>query len=227
MKMLRLVSLFVIITLVKSECPCSDVDLCKPLQVGSRHEKLAFMTERKNWLGYDYSQLTTIVICTSDFDSELLCLAHSKKVRLVWIAEYDVKQLGNETARTIWIRNQVDKVKSTYTDGINLDTEAPIADGSPAAQQYTQLVRDLSTLIHDEVPGSMVMRKVDTELKVIFLRRLVLMLLGVHRALMAVVMIIKVLELRVTFFSLWPMICVHKSSIFTIVLRQPILRLHV
>ena len=157
--MLKLVTLFVILASIESivsECPCADSSLCKPLQVGPRHEKLAFMVTKSNWRSYDYSQLTTIVLCTDDFDPQLLCLAHSRQVRLVWIANYDVKQLDNATARTAWVNAQVDKVKRTYTDGVNLDMEDVIADRSAAAQEYTQLVQELSNVIHVQVPGSMV-----------------------------------------------------------------------
>jgi di-N-acetylchitobiase len=139
--MLTLLTLFIIVASIKSivsECPCPDSSLCKPLQVGPRHEKLAFMVSNSNWRSYDYSQLTTIVICTDDFDPQLLCLAHSRQVRLVWT------------------NAQIEKVKRTYIDGINLDMEDVIADGSDAAHQYTQLVQELSNLIHVQVPGSMV-----------------------------------------------------------------------
>ncbi|CAF1246887.1 unnamed protein product [Rotaria sordida] len=157
--MLSFVILSIVITYINSitsECPCPDISLCQPLQVEPRHEKIAFMVSNSNWRSYDYSQLTTIVICTNDFDPQLLCLAHSRQVRLVWIANYDVTQLGNATARTEWINLYVDKVKKTFTDGINLDLEDEIADGSEAAYQYTQLVQELSDLIHVQVPGSKV-----------------------------------------------------------------------
>lgn len=114
------------------------------------------MVSNTNWRQYDYSQLTTLVICTEQFDPQLLCLAHSRQVRLVWIANYDVKQLGNATARTQWARAQVDKVQASFTDGINFDMEDVIADGSAAAVQYTQLVRELTDMLHARVPGSMV-----------------------------------------------------------------------
>jgi di-N-acetylchitobiase len=157
--MLNIVTLFVIVASINSiisECPCPDISLCEALKIEPRHEKLAFMTSKSNWPSYDYSQLTTIVICTNDFDPQLVCLAHSRKVRLVWIAGYDVKQLGNTTARTEWVNFQVDKVKKTFTDGINLDMEDEIVDGSDAEHQYTQLVQELSNLIHVQIPGSMV-----------------------------------------------------------------------
>ena len=36
-------------------------------------------------------------------DPQLLRLAHSRQARLVCIANYDVRQLNNETARTAWL----------------------------------------------------------------------------------------------------------------------------
>ncbi len=84
------------------------------------------------------------------------CLAHSRQVRLVWAADYDVKQLDNATARTEWVRTQVDKVKATFTDGINIDLEDETAAGSEAAQQYTALVQELTDLLRAQVLGAKV-----------------------------------------------------------------------
>ena len=141
---------------VGGQCPCADVSLCQPLQTGPRHEKVAFMVSNANWHSYDYSQLTTIVLCTQKLDPQLLCLAHSQQVRLVWLANYDVRQLNNATARTEWIQKQIERVETSFTDGLNLDMEDELADGSEAAQHYTQLVRELSDSIHVRIPGSMV-----------------------------------------------------------------------
>jgi di-N-acetylchitobiase len=143
-------------TSATTQCPCSDESLCQPLQVDPRLEKVAFMISTNNWRSYDYAQLTTIVIFTGDFDPQLLCLAHSRQVRLVWAADYDVKQLDNATARTEWVRTQVDKVKATFTDGINIDLEDEIAAGSEAAQQYTALVQELTDLLRAQVLGAKV-----------------------------------------------------------------------
>ena len=139
-----------------ADCPCSDPSLCQPVQQQHVHEKVAFMVMKTNWRSYDYSQLTTLVICTDDFDPQLVCLAHSRQVRLVWIASFDVKQLSNATARQLWIDTQVRKVQQTYTDGLNLDLEDPIINGDPAAQFYTQLIGDVTERLHREVPGSKV-----------------------------------------------------------------------
>ena len=159
LQMLKVFIVLIVVTSINSvtiECPCPDVSLCQPLQVGSRHEKVAFMVSNANWRSYDYSQLTTIVIFSNDFDSQLLCLAHSQQVRLIWIANYDVKQLGNATARTEWVNIQVNQVRATFTDGINIDIEDEIMDKTAAAYQYTELVQELSDLLHVKVPGSKV-----------------------------------------------------------------------
>lgn len=138
------------------DCPCENRSLCQPIQREVQYEKLAFMISSSNWKSYDYTQLTTIVICTEQIDPQLICLAHANQVRLLWIAGFDVKLLSNATARALWIEQQVDKVKQTFTDGVNFDVEDVIEDKSPAVEQYTELVQDLTTHLHDEVPGSKV-----------------------------------------------------------------------
>ena len=88
--------------------------------------------------------------------AEFLCYAHSQQVRLVWATGYDADQLGNVTARKEWKQRQVDRVKSTFTDGINVDFEGKIYDGTDAVAEYTSLVREITDLLHTEVPGSQV-----------------------------------------------------------------------
>lgn len=138
------------------QCPCTNQSLCQPIQLGPRHEKFAFIVNTNNWRSYDYSQLTTIAMFIGDLPGEFLCFAHSQQVRLVWATGYDSHQLGNVTAREVWKQMQLEKVKSTFTDGINIDFEHSITNGSEAAQQYTSLVREVTDLLHAEVPGSQV-----------------------------------------------------------------------
>ena len=141
---------------IRADCPCPDASLCQPVQQKYSHEKVAFMVAKTNWRFYDYSQLTTLVICTDDFDPQLVCLAHSHQVRLVWLVNFDVHQLSNATARQQWIDTKVKKIQQTFTDGLNFDLEDAIADDDPAAQFYTELVRDATERLHREVPGSKV-----------------------------------------------------------------------
>ena len=138
------------------QCPCANASLCQPIQVEPRHEKFAFMGNVNNWRFYDYSQVTTIGMFLDELLPEFYCYAHSKQVRLVWATGYDLTQLDNITARTEWIQSQLDKVKNTFTDGINIDVEGKIREGSEAVDQYTSLVQQVTDRLHSEVPGSQV-----------------------------------------------------------------------
>ena len=138
------------------KCPCSNQSLCQPVQVGPRREKFTFIVSMDNWRSYDYSQLTTIALFVDHLEPEFYCYAHSQEVRLVWTAGYDIKKLGDMAARQEWLQSQVDKVKETFADGINIDVENEIAAGSLASQQFTSLVQELTDLLHAEVKGSQV-----------------------------------------------------------------------
>ena len=138
------------------QCPCANASLCQPIQAEPRHEKFAFMVNVNNWRSYDYSQVTTIGMFIGELIPEFYCYAHLKQVRLVWATGYDLAQLDNITARTEWIQSQVDKVKNTFTDGINIDIEGKIREGSEAVEQYTSLVQQVTDRLHSEVPGSQV-----------------------------------------------------------------------
>lgn len=138
------------------QCPCANQSLCQPIQVGPRREKFTFIVSLDNWRSYDYSQLTTIALFVDHLEPEFYCYAHSKSVRLVWTAGYDVKKLGDQTVRQAWLQTQVDKVKNTFTDGINIDVEQEIAQGSRVSQEFTSLVQELTNRLHTEVQGSQV-----------------------------------------------------------------------
>ncbi|CAF1192466.1 unnamed protein product, partial [Didymodactylos carnosus] len=138
-----------------SSCPCENQTLCQPLQIGDRKEKIAFQVDKSNWLQYDWSQLTTIALFT-ELDPQLLCYAHARNVRLVWAANFPVDQLLNDTANDIWINEQVEKVRSTYTDGVNVDMEDSILDKTPQVKLFTELVRNLTNRMHETIPGSQV-----------------------------------------------------------------------
>ena len=141
---------------IDGQCPCANRSLCQPIQVGPRREKFTFIVSMDNWRSYDYSQLTTIALFVDHLVPEFYCYAHSQQVRLVWAAGYDVRKLGNAAARKEWLSKQVDRVKSTFTDGINIDVEHEIAEGSKASHQFTSLVRELTDRLHAEVQGSQV-----------------------------------------------------------------------
>ena len=141
---------------IDGHCPCVNQSLCQPIRLGPRREKFTFIVSMDNWRSYDYSQLTTIALFVDHLLPEFYCFAHSQQVRLVWTADYDVRKLGNPAARKEWLEKQVDKVKSTFTDGINIDVEREIAQGSQASEQFTSLVGELTDRLHAEVRGSQV-----------------------------------------------------------------------
>lgn len=141
---------------INGQCPCINQSLCQPIQVGARREKFTFIVSIDNWRSYDYSQLTTIALFVDHLDPEFYCYAHSHQVRLVWTAGYDIKKLNDPKARQEWLQSQVDKVKNTFTDGINIDVENEIAQGSLASRQFTSLVKELTDELHAQVPGSQV-----------------------------------------------------------------------
>ena len=68
-------------------CPCSDSNLCKPLDIGPRKEVVGFVTAKDNWKMYNYTHLTTLAIFT-ELDPQLVCYAHQKNVRIVLEAKF-------------------------------------------------------------------------------------------------------------------------------------------
>jgi len=110
-------------------CPCGDNSLCKVLQVPERKEFFVFLVRNDTWKHYDWNTVTTVAVFTSPsyMDPELYCQGHLNDVRLVTGADYfDMGQLSNKTARTLWLESQVHRVVEGGYDGINVDTEEPL-----------------------------------------------------------------------------------------------------
>ena len=107
-------------------CPCSDPNLCKPLDIGPRKEVIGFVTAKDNWKMYNYTHLTTLAIYT-ELDPQLVCYAHQKNVRVVLAAEFNLTKLDDFDYRDHWISATIETVKSSFVDGINIDIEDPIS----------------------------------------------------------------------------------------------------
>ncbi|KAN0004162.1 hypothetical protein ACTFIZ_010325 [Dictyostelium cf. discoideum] len=143
--MKNLIFIFLILTILiiqskSKECPCYNVELCKPLEIGPRKEFIGFSVNSSNYNYYNWDYLTTIAIFYSEeIEDNLLCMAKAKGVRLVYSAFYPVEQLSNETYIDQWINEKLELVQNTFTDGLNFDVEYPITDPI-VAKQYTQLV---------------------------------------------------------------------------------------
>ena len=135
------------------DCPCRNTTLCNPVTVADRPELFIFQVRTSDWHHYNFTHLTTIVACAG-VDPALLCYAHERDVRVVSIANYPVEQMGNETARQQWVKQQVASVQGSYLDGVNVDFEDAL--DTDVAPLYTALVGNLSSALHDLLPGSQV-----------------------------------------------------------------------
>jgi len=138
-------------------CPCSNVTLCDPITTPARKEVFIFCLEADSniWSKYDWDKVTTVAI-VGFYDEELLCHAHSKGVRVVNLDSYPTADLLDEAKRAAWIQEQVEDAQSKFLDGLNIDTEDPITEGSPETDALTALARDTTTAFQEAIPGSQV-----------------------------------------------------------------------
>ena len=119
------------LTAVRCDCPCEDATLCSPVTVGQRQEVVGFVTSLNNYMFYNWSEITTLALFTgSQYSYPLMCYAHSRGVRVVLGAGFDVTQLNESTKRQEWVANQLATVQKLYADGINIDIEDPIGKGT-------------------------------------------------------------------------------------------------
>lgn len=58
--------------------------------------------------------------------------------------------------RTAWINEKVNLAKTQFMDGINIDIEQVVAEGSPEYHALTALVKETTEAFHREIPGSQV-----------------------------------------------------------------------
>ena len=62
----------------------------------------------------------------------------------------------NDTKITLWIRTQLSDAKSKHLDGINIDIEQPINEGSPLINGLTKFTKRVVDSFHSSIPGSQV-----------------------------------------------------------------------
>lgn len=58
--------------------------------------------------------------------------------------------------RTAWITEKVKLAKTQFMDGINIDIEQAVEEGSPEYQALTDLVKETTEAFHRVIPGSQV-----------------------------------------------------------------------
>eukprot|EP00794_Sanderia_malayensis_P016791 gene16791-18486_t len=139
----------------EDSCICKDKSLCAALKVGPRQEVYGFSTESSNWKHYDWEKITTISVF-GKWDPEMLCYAHSKGVRLTLKFDCPVSKLVDEGYRKEQINAVLEKAKSLYADGINIDIEQPVKQGSPEEKAMTEFSKEITEAFHAQIPGSQV-----------------------------------------------------------------------
>ncbi|KAK1165403.1 di-N-acetylchitobiase [Acipenser oxyrinchus oxyrinchus] len=145
-----------LLSLVSSyPCPCEDPSLCNQITDVKKFEVFVFDVGGKQWKSYDWSVVTTVA-AFGKYDPELLCFAHSKGARLVLKGDVSLEDIVDPTNRTAWISGQVDLAKKQFMDGINIDIEHEVQDGSPEYYALTALVKETTEAFHEEIPGSQV-----------------------------------------------------------------------
>ncbi|XP_068098553.1 di-N-acetylchitobiase-like [Hyperolius riggenbachi] len=138
-----------------SACPCSDPALCDPIQHSRDLEVYVFHVTDKNWIHYDWTQVTTVA-SFAPYDAELMCFAHSKGARYVLTGNVPLKSIVDIKQRADWISEKVKLAKSQYMDGINLDIEEPVSPDTPEYYALTDLVMATVEAFHVLIPGSQV-----------------------------------------------------------------------
>lgn len=67
-----------------------------------------------------------------------------------------LSDMVDQDNRTAWITGKVKLAKSQFMDGINIDIEQAVEEGSPEYQALTDLVNETTEAFHREMPGSQV-----------------------------------------------------------------------
>ena len=96
-------------------------------------------------MSYNWSEITTLAMFTTNFNSSLMCYAHSKGVRVVPHGAYPITELIDYDKRQAWIRKQLKTVQEVYADGINLDIEDPTRNNTNDTYLLTVFVEEVVT----------------------------------------------------------------------------------
>ncbi|XP_071344044.1 di-N-acetylchitobiase [Trachinotus anak] len=136
-------------------CPCERPELCLQIREERDFEVFVFDVGGKTWKSYNWSMVTTVATF-GKYDAELMCYAHSKGARVVLKGDVPLSYIVDQDNRTAWITEKVNLAKSQFMDGINIDIEQAVEEGSPEYQALTNLVKETTETFHREIPGSQV-----------------------------------------------------------------------
>ena len=136
-------------------CTCTNVAWCDPISTPpAAREIFAFHSGSRHgtaWRTYDFSQITTLAVFDG-ITSEMLCFAHSKGVRVVFVSKLEVASVGNSSLEAAYVNAEVLSLVSYRADGISLDIED--FNGPPSAM--TNLTRRLATAIRAVRPTAQI-----------------------------------------------------------------------
>ncbi|XP_039887185.1 di-N-acetylchitobiase [Simochromis diagramma] len=138
-----------------SVCPCERPELCQQIREEKDLEVFIFDVGGKTWKSYNWSMVTTVA-AFGKYDAELMCYAHSKGARVVLKGDVPLSYIVDQDNRTAWITDKVMLAKSQFMDGINIDIEQAVEEGSPEYSALTSLVKETTEMFHREIPGSQV-----------------------------------------------------------------------
>ncbi|KAK7889449.1 hypothetical protein WMY93_025009 [Mugilogobius chulae] len=130
-------------------CPCEKPELCRQIQTETEYEVFVFDVGGKTWKSYNWSIVTTVA-AFGKYDPELMCHAHSVGARLVLKGDVRLADIVDQNNRTAWIKEKVDLAKSQFMDGINLDIEHAVEEGSPEYTALTELVERPLSFPHSD-----------------------------------------------------------------------------
>uniref|UniRef100_G3P5D1 Chitobiase, di-N-acetyl- n=1 Tax=Gasterosteus aculeatus aculeatus TaxID=481459 RepID=G3P5D1_GASAC len=136
-------------------CPCEEPELCQQIRAQRDFEVFVFDVGGKTWKSYNWSMVTTVATF-GKYDTDLMCYAHSKGARVVLKGDVHLPYIVDPNNRTAWITGKVDLAKSQFMDGINIDIEQAVEEGSPEYHALTDLVKETTDAFHSAIPGSQV-----------------------------------------------------------------------
>ncbi|KAM6963275.1 di-N-acetylchitobiase [Aplochiton taeniatus] len=136
-------------------CPCETQDLCQQIREERDFEIYVFDVGGKAWKSYNWSMVTTVATF-GKYDPELMCYAHSKGARVVIKGDVLISDIVDVQNRTAWIMEKVALAKRQFMDGINIDIEQEVEEGSQKYYALTALVKETTEAFHKEIPGSQV-----------------------------------------------------------------------
>ena len=91
-----------------------------------------------DWKHFDWSQITTLSLY-GRLSPALLCHAHAHNVRVV-LGDGGTGTDFSQAAVDAWIKNSVEKLRSTFADGLNIDLEI---SNCSVRKQHQQTLRIL------------------------------------------------------------------------------------